>query len=216
MKVITVGRDSSSDKVIDDPYASQHHLQIIEHDDGHFSLADFGSTNGTYVNGQKVRGEVPLNDMDIVRIGNTTIPWRMYFEDNDVIEAQQKDVLRNQNEKDLDVVKPHRENVKMKLKEMTDFSIDEISQLVSEGARFVRFSYVISIVVMTFKRESGVYFLSKDVSARAVGWPYTLITILLGWWGIPYGLIYTIKTLVEGVGGRDVTEEVMATLNNRK
>lgn len=84
MRVITVGRDPSNDKVITDPYTSNHHLQIIQHDDGHFTLSDFGSTNGTFVNGQKIGGEIPLNDMDIVRIGNTTIPWRMYFEDVDV------------------------------------------------------------------------------------------------------------------------------------
>ena len=84
MKVITIGRDPSNDKVVSDPCASRHHLQIIQHDDGHFTLSDFGSTNGTYVNGQKISGEIPLKDTDIVRIGNTTIPWRMYFEDTDI------------------------------------------------------------------------------------------------------------------------------------
>lgn len=80
MKVITIGRDVSNDVVItNDPHASRHHLQIIQHDDGHFTLMDFGSTNGTSVNGNRIRGEVSLNEMDIVRVGNTTIPWRDYF-----------------------------------------------------------------------------------------------------------------------------------------
>lgn len=90
MRVITVGRDASNDRVIDDPYATRNHLQIIQHDDGHFSLADFGSTNGTYVNGQKINGEIPLNDMDIVRIGNTTIPWRMYFDEEATTQEKQQ------------------------------------------------------------------------------------------------------------------------------
>lgn len=81
MKVITIGRGGQNDIDITDSKASRHHMQIIQHDDGHFTLSDFGSTNGTFVNGQKISGEIPLNDMDIVRIGNTTIPWRMYFED---------------------------------------------------------------------------------------------------------------------------------------
>lgn len=80
MKVITVGRNEENDRVITDPCTSRHHLQIIQHDDGHFTLSDFGSTNGTFVNGQKISGEIPLSDTDIVRIGNTTIPWRMYFD----------------------------------------------------------------------------------------------------------------------------------------
>ena len=82
MKVITIGRDSSNDVVIDDFTASRHHLQIIQHDDGHYTLSDFGSTNGTFVNGQQIVGEIFLDPSDIVRIGNTTIPWRMYFEQN--------------------------------------------------------------------------------------------------------------------------------------
>lgn len=98
MKVITIGRDESNDRVITDPYTSQHHLQIIQHDDGHFTLSDFGSTNGTYVNGQKISGEIPLNDMDIVRIGNTTIPWRMYFEDVENIIPQKMELSQPESE----------------------------------------------------------------------------------------------------------------------
>ena len=80
MKVITIGRDIDNDVVIDDGYASRHHLQIVQCDDGTYKLADFGSSNGTYVNGQKVEGEIVLEPNDIVRVGNTTIPWRIYFE----------------------------------------------------------------------------------------------------------------------------------------
>lgn len=81
MKVITIGRSEENDVVVRDPHASRHHLQIIQHDDGHFTLSDFGSTNGTYVNGQKIRGEIYLNMNDVVRIGNTVVPWRLYFEE---------------------------------------------------------------------------------------------------------------------------------------
>ena len=83
MKVITIGRLEDNDMVVNDACASRHHLQIIQHDDGHYSLADFGSTNGTFINGQKISGEVELNMNDVVRIGNSTIPWRLYFEKNE-------------------------------------------------------------------------------------------------------------------------------------
>lgn len=88
MKVITIGRHIDNDVVIDDVWASRYHLQIIRHDDGHYSLADFGSANGTFINGQKISGEVDLYENDVVRIGNTTIPWRLYFEER-VQEATQ-------------------------------------------------------------------------------------------------------------------------------
>lgn len=88
MRVVTIGRNNDNDVVINDAHASRYHLQIIQHDDGHYSLADFGSTNGTYVNGQKVSGEMDLMLSDIVRIGNTTIPWRMYFESDNEIKTE--------------------------------------------------------------------------------------------------------------------------------
>ncbi|MBQ9587159.1 MAG: FHA domain-containing protein [Bacteroidales bacterium] len=80
MKVVTIGRSQDNDVTIADQFASRHHLQIICHDDGHYSLSDFGSSNGTFVNGNRVSGEILLKPTDIVRIGNTTIPWMSYFE----------------------------------------------------------------------------------------------------------------------------------------
>lgn len=79
MKVITIGRSLQNDVPISDSKVSRHHLQIIEQDVGSYSLSDFGSTNGTYVNGNRVHGEVKLNLSDVVRIGNTTLQWRNYF-----------------------------------------------------------------------------------------------------------------------------------------
>lgn len=81
MKVITIGRSNEgNDVIIDDPWVSRHHFQIVQDDNGSFRLADFGSTNGTYINGQKVSGEVELDENDIIRVGNTIIPWRQYFD----------------------------------------------------------------------------------------------------------------------------------------
>ena len=80
MKVVTIGRSTQNDVVINDPYVGRNHLQIIQKDDGCFYVADFGSKNGTYVNGRKVHGEVMLSPNDVVRIGNTTLPWKNYFQ----------------------------------------------------------------------------------------------------------------------------------------
>lgn len=80
MKVVTIGRSTQNDVVINDPYVGRNHLQIIQKDDGSFFVADFGSKNGTYINGKKVSGEVKLLSSDVVRIGNTTLPWKSYFQ----------------------------------------------------------------------------------------------------------------------------------------
>jgi hypothetical protein len=79
MKVLTIGRSQENDVVIDDSKVSRHHLQIIKDEYGNFHLSDFGSLNGTYVNGVKIQGEVSLSSNDIVKIGNTVLPWKAYF-----------------------------------------------------------------------------------------------------------------------------------------
>ena len=80
MKVITAGRcEEGNDVVFNDPMVSRHHFQIIQNDDGHYRLSDLGSSNGTYINGRKVSGEVDLGENDIVRVGNTVVPWKEYF-----------------------------------------------------------------------------------------------------------------------------------------
>lgn len=82
MKVIKVGRSSSMDKTINDGKVSRRHCQITQHDNGSYSIIDIGSSNGTYVNGHRVNGEERLAHGDVVRIGNTVLPWEQYFELN--------------------------------------------------------------------------------------------------------------------------------------
>lgn len=79
MKIVTVGRSSSNNINISDPLVSRTHCQFIQEDDGRVKLIDINSSNGTYVNGVKRHGEVWLVPSDIVRIGNTTLPWQNYF-----------------------------------------------------------------------------------------------------------------------------------------
>lgn len=79
MKIITVGRSSGNDVNINDPMVSRSHCQIIQDDNGRYRLVDTNSKNGTFVNGTQRHGEVQLNKTDIIRIGNTTLPWLSYF-----------------------------------------------------------------------------------------------------------------------------------------
>ncbi|MDR1882222.1 MAG: CD225/dispanin family protein [Prevotella sp.] len=79
MKIIKIGRSSGNDVVINDGQVSRTHCQIIKDDNGNYRLIDTNSANGTYVNGVQRHGEVRLNQSDIVRIGNTVLPWQTYF-----------------------------------------------------------------------------------------------------------------------------------------
>lgn len=80
MKEIKVGRSSSNDIVIsNDQYVSGTHCQFIKDDNGNYWLIDLNSSNGTFVNGIRRSGKTRLSSNDIVRIGNTTLPWLNYF-----------------------------------------------------------------------------------------------------------------------------------------
>jgi hypothetical protein len=84
------------------------------------------------------------------------------------------------------------------------------------GARFVVFEYCISLVVATRRRPSEVYLLRPGELGLIRGLPYTLLTLLLGWWGIPWGLIHTPLALITNLsGGRDVTPAVRDWLHHQ-
>jgi len=67
--VTTIGSVSGATVVLADPAVSKKHAAIRKVD-GSFELADLGSTNGVYVNGQKVPKKT-LEVGDIIRVGNT-------------------------------------------------------------------------------------------------------------------------------------------------
>lgn len=64
---------------------------------------------------------------------------------------------------------------------------------------------------MTFKRSSDIYFILGGENAVVKGLGFTALTFLLGWWGIPWGPIWTIGAFVTNFGGgKDVTGEILA------
>ena len=92
-------------------------------------------------------------------------------------------------------------------------SEDQIQFELSRGARFVVFQYFISIIILTFKRSSDIYFVKADEGTLGKGITHTVISLLLGWWGIPWGPIYTIQSLITNLrGGRDVTQAILQAL----
>lgn len=90
----------------------------------------------------------------------------------------------------------------------------QINAELNRGAKFVVFEYCISIIVMTFRRGSDIYFVKSDESSVVKGLGFTALTFFLGWWGIPWGPIYTIGSLYTNLsGGKDVTHEIVNSVN---
>ncbi len=70
--VITMGRDITNDVVINDPEVSRHHCRLTRTSAG-YTLEDLGSTNGTFVNGQRLSGARPLANGDMIGLGETVM-----------------------------------------------------------------------------------------------------------------------------------------------
>ena len=102
-----------------------------------------------------------------------------------------------------------------KIKNIKGLSVDDINRELSNGAKFVVFQYCFSIIVMTFKRGSDIYFIKAKESTVKHSIGFTLITLLFGWWGIPWGPIYSIGVLYSNLtGGKDITQDVINALNS--
>jgi pSer/pThr/pTyr-binding forkhead associated (FHA) protein len=80
MKEMKIGRSLDNNIVLDDVSVSRYHATLIQNGNQRFSVIDNNSTNGTYVNGVRIYGSRQLEYNDILKIGNSILPWRNYFQ----------------------------------------------------------------------------------------------------------------------------------------
>lgn len=65
---ITIGRDSGNDIVLRDPYISKKHSRVFLKD-GEYHIEDMDSSNGTYVNNNRITGVSRIYHGDRVKVG---------------------------------------------------------------------------------------------------------------------------------------------------
>ncbi len=63
-----VGREQTADIIVSDPEISRRHARIFFQNGGYI-IEDLGSTNGTFVNGQKISGPYLLRPGEVVNFG---------------------------------------------------------------------------------------------------------------------------------------------------
>jgi FHA domain len=80
---LSLGRDISNDIVINDAEISRHHARIYKQAGG-FVLEDTGSTNGTFINGQRLMGPHLLRPGEMILLGeNISLIFEAYQFDPD-------------------------------------------------------------------------------------------------------------------------------------
>ena len=106
-------------------------------------------------------------------------------------------------------------NPMTKIKNIDRLSVNEINDQLERGGKFVVFTYCFSIIVMTFRRSSDIYFVRAGESTLGYRLIFSLISFLFGWWGIPWGPVYSISTIFSNLmGGKDVTQDVVNSFNS--
>lgn len=101
----------------------------------------------------------------------------------------------------------------MKIVGVEGMTVQQVQEAVAKGGRFVIYQYCVSILVMSFKRNSSIHFIPAGSSAAGRGAPFSLVSLLAGWWGIPWGPIWTLSPVFKNTGGGlDVTHAVLDSM----
>lgn len=93
-----------------------------------------------------------------------------------------------------------------------ELSPRELIEAVKRGRRFVRYRWVLSFGLFTLGRWSAVHLVVPGDEAQDLAMPYSLITVLFGWWS-PWGVRASLRALeLNQRGGADVTYELLVQL----
>ncbi len=71
-QVITIGRDVKSDFVVNDAEVSRSHTRLTVQSDGCL-VEDLGSTNGSFINGQRITAGKMIRPGDVLGMGETVL-----------------------------------------------------------------------------------------------------------------------------------------------
>ncbi|MDR2974476.1 MAG: FHA domain-containing protein [Propionibacteriaceae bacterium] len=67
---VRIGRSDACELVLDDDYVSSVHAQLNHRSDGAWVLRDMGSTNGTFLNSNRITEPTVVTPDDVIRIGD--------------------------------------------------------------------------------------------------------------------------------------------------
>jgi pSer/pThr/pTyr-binding forkhead associated (FHA) protein len=86
---IKIGRDKSNDIEINEPRISRNHAIITDLGNGTYEIKDLGSTNGTFVNGERISQKI-ISPVDKVEVATCLVRWYSAFTEPDTRQPESK------------------------------------------------------------------------------------------------------------------------------
>lgn len=105
----------------------------------------------------------------------------------------------------------------MRYQRLDSLTLAQQEAALAAGSRLIFFEFCVSLVFVTLRRPSALYVLQPGQWGWWRGLPYTILTVVCGWWGVPWGLVYTPLALWTNLtGGRKITAEEWRQLRRTK
>lgn len=92
--VIKIGRDNTNDVIINEPSVSRNHAIVTDLGNGVYEVKDLGSSNGTFVNGQRI-SQQSIKSGDKLKVAASMVDWEAAFQSSG---AKKTDSLITENE----------------------------------------------------------------------------------------------------------------------
>ena len=70
----------------------------------------------------------------------------------------------------------------MQIYGLENISPPQLNHEIRRGGKFIIFEYCVSLLLVTFKRPSSIYYVRPGEGTFSKSVNYTLLTLLLGWW----------------------------------
>jgi tellurite resistance protein len=104
----------------------------------------------------------------------------------------------------------------MEIVGLEDKTNAQIRELLKNGGKVVYFTYTISMIFFTQTKSSSLFYIAPNQGRfSSHGYKYFLLSLFFGWWGFPWGPIYTIGSLFSALfGGKNITKDVLESLEN--
>lgn len=104
-------------------------------------------------------------------------------------------------------------DIVLKLETPLDLTFEQVMECRKTGGKFVVYEYLFPRPIFPpVKRISRIYYIDSKEKANKYSFKYNLMTLIWGWWGLPFGPSYTYSVVKHNKTGTDFTDDVLENL----